>query len=107
MQYAIVEHEARTSGQRAWRLLWHVLAGARHQQLWAGRLMLINQFVADECWIAKVVGQPVLTAGKLSGAHCQRNVVQCHHDVKRVRPLMLGGHVGRVDMPELGRAAGI
>ena len=67
--------------------------------------MLIDQLIAHQSRVQKMIGEPVRASRYLSGAHGQWRVMECNHDVERMGWEMVFTDVGRVDMPALGRAA--
>ena len=56
-------------------------------------LMLIDQFIADERGVLKVVGQSMRASCQFGGAHCQWCVMEGNHDIQR-----MGWKVIRTDM---------
>ena len=62
----------------------HRLLSVCHQLFRHCRLMLIDQFIADESGVLQVIGQSMRASRQLGGAHCQWRVMECNHDIKRM-----------------------
>ena len=96
VQYPIVKHQTRARSHPTCATFRYTTMCAFYEYLPGRACVLVYQLVKNQGGIAQVVGKDVRSAGKLSGSHGHRHIMQRKHYGDCVRLALLRGHMRRI-----------